>query len=147
MNKPLSNAFIAVFVAVMLLCGATVAATLFHQAALTEQITQVQANLTAVQGRLRKQEAEYAQYQAELPAVQAELDALQPQAGAAYEQEQALRQQRKDLRAENSALADELAVLQSQVDEAGVKAEQSLQALDHLEEALENIRDLHGLYE
>ena len=145
-NKP-PKALIAFVVAALLLCSATVTGTIFHQADVLEQISQLQANLSAVQGRLRKQQVEYAQALEALPSVQAELDILQPQADAAYEQEQLLRQQRKDLRAENAALADELAALQADVNAASAAADQSAQAIAHVQEALENLRLIYGLYE
>lgn len=146
-NKPFSKAFIALFVAVMLLCSAVVAGTLFHQAAMTEEISQLEANLDAVRQRLKKQQVEYDQVLAELPVVQADAEALQPEADAAYAQEQALRQQRKDLRAENSTLADELAALQAQVEEANAAAAQTAQAIVHLTDALEELKALSGLYD
>lgn len=147
MNKPLSRAFTAVLVAVLLLCSAVVAVTLFHQASVLEKLSQVQANLEAVQGRLRKQEAEYAQYQEELPLILAQVAELQPEADAAYELEQALRQQRKDLRAENSALADELDALQAQAGEASETAQQTAAAIERLQNALDALSGLYGLYE
>ena len=97
MFKPLPKALTALVVAVLLLCSATVAGTIFHHAAMTEKISQVQANLEAVQGRLRKQQAEYDEYLAALPQVELELAAIQPQANEAYAHEQALRQERKEL--------------------------------------------------
>lgn len=147
MNKPLPRLFTAVMVAVLLLCSAVVAFTLFHHAAVTEQITQVQANLDAVRGRLRKQQAEYAQYQEELPLILAQLEAVQPDAQAAYDQEQALRQQRKELRAENSALADELAALLVQANEASADAQLTADAITSLQEALNALEDLAALYQ
>lgn len=147
MNKSLPNAFIALFAAVMLLCGAVVAGSLFHQAAVLEEISQVAANLEAVHGRLRKQQLEYDQVLAELPVVLAEAAALQPEADAAYEAEQALRQQRRELREENAALADELAALQSQAEDVLSNADQTALALAHLTEALEELKALSGLYD
>ena len=147
MNKPLSNAFIALFVAVMLLCSAVVVGTLFHQAAMVEDISQLTANLEAVQGRLRKQQLEYAQVLEELPLIQAQLEAIQPEADAAYEAEQALRQQRKELRAENSALAEELTALEAQADDVNLDASRTAAALAHLADALEELKALSGLYE
>ena len=147
MKRPLPIAFAALLVAVLLLCGATVTGTLFHQAAVMEDISQLSANLEAVQGRLRKQEAEYAQVLEDLPRVLAELEAVQPEADAAYAQEQALRQQRKELRAENSALADELAALQAQAEVSSLDDAQTVQALTHLVEALEGLKALSGLYD
>lgn len=147
MNKPLSRTFTAMLVAVLLLCSAVVAFTLFHQASMMEKISQVQANLEAVQGRLRKQQLEYAQAIEALPVVQAELEVMQPEAQAVYEQEQTLRQQRKDLRAENSALADELAALQAQADAASAEVLQTAEAIDRLQDALNVIESLYGLYE
>ena len=142
MNKPLSRLFTAVMVAVLLLCSAVVAFTLFHQAAMTEQISHVQANLDAVQGRLRKQQAEYAQYQEELPLILAQLEAVQPDAQAAYDQEQALRQQRKELRAENASLAAALEALQAQTLESNSEAAATAEAILRLEQAL---TELHAL--
>lgn len=147
MKNALPNAFVALLVAVLLLCGATVTATLFHQAAVLEDISQLSANLEAVQGRLRKQQVEYAQVLEELPRVLAELETLQPEAEAAYAQEQALRQQRKELRAENAELADELSALQAQADESALDTAQTAQALTHLVEALEEMKALSGLYD
>ena len=145
MTKPVNRVFTALLVAVLILCSATVAASIFHEAAMVRKIADVQTNLAATQGRLRKQQQEYAEYQALLPQVEAELAALQPQADAAYEQEQALRQQRKDLRAENAALADELAVLLTQADDASAEARQTAQAIDHLIQALNGLTALYGL--
>lgn len=147
MRKPFPNAFIVIFVTIMLLCSAVVAGTLFHQAAVLEDISQLEANLDAVRQRLRKQQVEYEQVLAELPVVQAEAESLQPEAEAAYAQEQALRQQRKDLRAANSALADELAALLLQVDEATADAAQTAQAIAHMTDALEELKALSGLYD
>lgn len=147
MNKSLSNTFIALFTAVMLLCGAVVAGTLFHQAAVLEEISQLSANLEAVQGRLRKQQVEYEQVLTDLPEVLAQAANLQPEADAAYEAEQVLRQQRKDLRAENSALADELAALQAQMNEVLDESQQTSQAIFHLTDALEELKALSGLYD
>jgi len=145
MTKPLPKALAAVLVAVLLLCSATVAGTILHQAAMTEKISQLEANLEAVQGRLRKQQAEYAEYQARLPQVELELAALQPQADEAYAREQALRQQRKELRAENAALADEVTALLAQADDASAEALQTAQAIDHLVQALNELTALYGL--
>ncbi len=147
MFKPMPKAFVALFVAVMLLCGAVVTATLFHQAAMMEQISQVEANLEAVRQRLRKQQVEYAQVQEQLPLILAEADVLQPQAEAAYEQEQALRQQRKELRSANAALADELTALQEQTAQADEESARTAQALAHLMEALDALSALSELYE
>lgn len=147
MKNTLSKAFSALLVAVLLLCGATVTGSLFHQAAVEEDISQLTANLEAVQGRLRKQQAEYAQVLDDLPRVLAELDAIQPEADAAYEQEQVLRQQRKDLRAENSALADELTALQEQAEASSLDDAQTILALTHLVDALEELKALSGLYD
>ena len=147
MQKTMPKAFVALFVAVMLLCSAVVTAALFQQAAMTEQITQLEANLDAVRQRLRKQQMEYAQVQENLPLVLAEAEALQPQADAAYEQEQALRQQRKELRSANAALADELAALQAQAAQADDESAQTAAALQHLMNALDALSALSGLYE
>lgn len=147
MKNTLPSAFAALLVAVLLLCGATVTGTLFHQAAVLEDISQLSANLEAVQGRLRKQQMEYAHVLEELPQVLAELEAVQPEADAAYAQEQSLRQQRKDLRAENSALADELAALQEQADSSSLEDEHTIQALTHLVDALEELKALSGLFD
>ena len=147
MQKTMPKAFVALFVAVMLLCSAVVTAVLFQQAAMTEQITQLEANLDAVRQRLRKQQMEYAQVQENLPLVLAEAEALQPQADAAYEQEQALRQQRKELRSANAALADELAALQAQAAQADDESAQTAAALQHLMNALDALSALSGLYE
>ena len=142
MFKPLPKALVALVVAALLLCSATVAGTLFHQAGMTQQISQLQANLEAVQGRLRKQQAEYAEYIAALPQVEMELAVLQPQAAEAYAQEQALRQQRKDLRAENAALNDELSVLLSQADAAADEARATAQAVTALQDALDALEEI-----
>ena len=93
MKKAIPRWFTALLVAVLLLCSAVVASSLFYEASLRGQISDVQQTLSAVQGRLRKQEQEYAEYVAALPAVLAELSEVEPQAAAAYDQEQLLRQQ------------------------------------------------------
>ena len=142
MFKPLPKTLVALVVAALLLCSATVAGTLFHQAGMTQQISQLQANLEAVQGRLRKQQAEYAEYTAALPQVEMELAVLQPQADEAYAQEQALRQQRKDLRAENAALNDELTMLLSQADAAADEARATAQAVMALQDALDALEEI-----
>lgn len=147
MKQPISRAFTALVVAVLLLCSAAVAASIFHEASMQAKISHVRANLEAVQGRLRKQQLEYAQALEALPAVQTELETLQPAAQAAYEQEQTLRQQRKDLRAENSALADELSALQSQMDEASAAVAQTADAVQQLENALNALQNLHQLFQ
>ena len=147
MQKNLSNTFVALFVAVMLLCGVVVTSSLFHQAATLEEISQLSANLEAVQARLRKQQVEYAQVQEDLPRVLSELESLQPEADAAYALEQEMRDQRKALRAENAALAEELAALEAQVEAGAADADLTLQALTHLADALEKLKALSGLYE
>lgn len=145
MKKAIPRWFTALLVAVLLLCSAVVALTLFREASLTAQINDVQTSLTAAQGRLRKQQQEYAEYTAALPEVLAELAEIQPQAAAAYEQEQALRQQRKDLRAENAALAEELSALQSQSALDSSNAAQTADALTYLQNALADINALQQL--
>ena len=145
MKKPVHRIFTAVLVAALILCSVTVAASIFHEAAMVQKIADVQTNLDAVKGRLRKQQQEYAQVIEDLPKVQAELADVQPQADAAYEQEQLLRQQRKDLRAENAALSDELAALLVQADDASAEAVQTAQAIDHLVNALNELTALYGL--
>ena len=134
MKKVIPRWFAVLLVAVLLLCSAVVALSLFREAALRRQLSDMQASLTAAQGRLRKQQQEYDEYIAALPEVQAELAEVQPKAAAAYEQEQALRQQRKELRAENAALAEELAALQAQTAEDGTGDLQALEnALTYLQ--------------
>ena len=147
MNKPLSRIFTSIIVAVLLLCSAVVTFTLFYQASMLEKISHAQANLEAVQGRLRKQQQEYAQVIEMLPIVQAELAATQPEAQAAYEQEQALRQQRKDLRAEKASLEDELSALKVQTDAASAEVLQTAEAVERLQDALNALENLYGLYE
>ena len=147
MAKPLSRAFVACLVAVLLLCSAVVTFSVFHQASLTAQISKAHSNLESAQGRLRKQEAEYAQYQAELPLRLAELAELQPQADAAYEEEQRLRQLRKDMRAERSALKDELAALQEQAAASGEDNTRTAEAIARLYEALAALESIAGLTE
>ena len=147
MTKPLPKALAAILVAVLLLCSMTVAGTIFHQAAMTEKISQLEANLEAVQGRLRKQQAEYAEYQALLPQVELELAALQPQADEAYAKEQALRQQRKELRAENAALAAELAPLLTQTESASTEAEAVAQAVNALQDALNALEEIGQFFQ
>ncbi len=142
MFKPLPKALTALLVAALLLCSVTVAGTIFHQAAMTEKISQVQANLDAVKGRLRKQQAEYDEYLAALPQIELELAAIQPQADEAYAHEQALRQERKDLRAENAALSDELAALLSQADAASDEAAAAAQAVQSLQDALNALEEI-----
>jgi len=142
MFKPLPKALTALVVAVLLLCSATVAGTIFHHAAMTEKISQVQANLEAVQGRLRKQQAEYDEYLAALPQVELELAAIQPQANEAYAHEQALRQERKELRAENAALSDELTTLLNQADAASDEAAATAQAVQRLQDALDALEEI-----
>ena len=142
MFKPLPKAFAALLVAALLLCSATVAGTIFHQAVMAEKITQVQANLSAVQGRLRKQQAEYDEYLAALPQVELELAAIQPQANEAYAHEQALRQERKELRAENAALSDELTTLLNQADAASDEAAATAQAVQRLQDALDALEEI-----
>ena len=137
--------FSAMLVAVLLLCSAVVASTLFHQAALEEQIAGVQTSLSAAQGRLRKQQQEYAEYVAALPTVQAELAQIEPQAQAAYDLEQALRQQRKALRAENADLADQIAALNALTAENSADATQTLEALQQLQNALNTLQALQQL--
>lgn len=147
MTKPLPKALAAILVAVLLLCSVTVAGTLFHQAAMTEQISQLQANLDAVQGRLRKQQAEYAEYIALLPQIELELAAIQPQADEAYAREQALRQQRKDLRAENAALAAELEPLLALTDAASAEASAAAQAVTALQDALNALEEIGHFFQ
>ena len=146
MCKPLPKALVALVVAVLLLCSVTVAGTLFHQAGMTQQISQLQANLEAVQGRLRKQQAEYAEYTAALPQVEMELAVLQPQADEAYAKEQALRQQRKDLRAENAILSDELSALLIQADAAAHDAQAAAQAVMALQDALDALNEIYAFF-
>lgn len=146
MHKPMPKAFAALFVAVMLLCSAVVTATLFHQAAMTAQISHLEANLDAVRQRLRKQQMEFAQVQEKLPVILAEAEALQPEADAAYAQEQALRQQRKEMRAENASLAEELEALLAQSDAASAEAAQTAQAIEQLSDALDALAQLADLY-
>lgn len=147
MSKPLPKWLTAILVAALLLCSVTVAGTIFHQAAATEKISQLQANLEAVQGRLRKQQAEYDEYLAALPVIELELAAIQPQADEAYAKEQALRQQRKELRAENAALSDELTVLLSQADAAAEEASAVAQAVAALQQALNALEEIHGFFQ
>ena len=147
MTKPLPKALTALLVVILLLCSVTVAGAIFHQAAVTEQISQLQANLDAVQGRLRKQQAEYAEYIAALPEVELELAALQPQADEVYAKEQALRQQRKDLRAENAALAAELAPLLAQTEEASAEASAAAQAVTALQDALNALEEIGRFFQ
>lgn len=146
METSMPRWFTAVFVAVLLLCSAVMAGSLFHQASMEKQIADVQINLEAVQGRLRKQQQEYDQIKAELPAVQAELDEIRPQAQAAYEREQALRQQRKDLRAENAALAEEIAVLTSELENDPVAAA-TVQAIAYLHDTLTMLHQVYQVSE
>lgn len=147
MTKPLPKALAAILVAVLLLCSVTVAGTIFHQAAMTAQISQLQANLEAVQGRLRKQQAEYAEYLAALPQVELELAAIQPQADEAYAHEQALRQQRKELRAENAALAAELEPLLAQAQDASAEATAAAQAVTALQDALDALEEIGRFFQ
>lgn len=147
MTKPLPKALAAILVAVLLLCSVTVAGTIFHQAAMTAQISQLQANLDAVQGRLRKQQAEYAEYLAALPQVELELAAIQPQADEAYAREQALRQQRKDLRAENAALAAELEPLLALAEDASAEAAAAAQAVTALQDALNALEEIGHFFQ
>lgn len=145
MKQPLSRAFAAVLVAVLLLCSAVVAGTIFHRASMLEQISNVQANLEASRGRLRKQQMEYDQVVAELPVVLAKLADIQPQADAAHNKEQALRQQRKELRAENATLADELTSLLAQTSETSTDAALTLEALTLLQNALTELQTIRQL--
>ena len=147
MSKPLPKWLAVFLVAALLLCSVTVAGTLFHQAAATEKISQLQTNLDAVQGRLRKQQAEYAEYLAALPEVELELAAIQPQADEAYAKEQALRAQRKELRAENAALSDELATLLSQADAAADEASAVAQAVTSLQAALNALEEISVFFQ
>lgn len=147
MTKPLPKALAAILVAVLLLCSVTVAGTIFHQAAMTAQISQLQANLDAVQGRLRKQQAEYAEYLAALPQVELELAAIQPQADEAYAREQALRQQRKELRAENAALATELEPLLALAEDASAEAAAAAQAVTALQDALDALEEIGRFFQ
>lgn len=145
MKKPFPRWFAALVVAVLLLCSAVVAASLFREAALRQEIADVQTSLNAAQGRLRKQQQEYAEYMAALPAVLQELETVQPQADAAYAQEQLLRQQRKELRAENAALADEIAALQARTAEGSEEVTQTLDAVTQLQNALQAIQTLRRM--
>lgn len=142
MKTSMPRWFTALLVAVLILCSVTVAAFLFHQAKVTEDIAQAKISLEAVQGRLRKQQQEYAEALEALPAALAELETLQPQAQAAYEQEQSLRQQRKDLRAENAAQADEIAALTAKKAEDS-DAAATLEAIQQLEAALSALQQLY----
>lgn len=145
MEKITPRWFTALIVAVLLLCSVTVACSLFYEASMRTQIADVQTSLTAVQGRLRKQQQEYAEYVAALPAVLEELAKVEPEASAAYDQEQLLRQQRKELRAENAALQEEIALLQSQFTGSDADLTQTLEALQHLQNALLELRRLQQL--
>lgn len=147
MTKPLPKALSFILVAALLLCSATVAGTIFHQAAMTEKMVQLQANLEAVQGRLRKQQAEQAEYLASLPQVELDLAAIQPQAEEAYAHEQELRQQRKALKAENAILADELAALLSQADAASKDANDVAQAVLQLQQALDALKEITTFFQ
>lgn len=145
MEKVTPRWFTALLVAVLLLCSVVVASSVFYEASMRTQIADVQTSLSAVQGRLRKQQQEYAEYVAALPSVLEELATVEPQATAAYDQEQVLRQQRKELRTENAALADEIALLQSQFTGSDTDLTQTLEALKHLQNALQDLRALHQL--
>ena len=147
MKKLIPRWFTALVVAVLLLCSAVVASSLFREAALHQEIADVQTTLSAAQGRLRKQQQEYADYAAALPEVLAELETVQPQADAAYAQEQLLRQQRKELRAENAALADEIAALTAQSAQGSEEAAQTLEAITQLQNALAALDALAQLEE
>ena len=133
MAKPLPRAFVACFVAVLLLCSAVVAYSVFHQSSMAAKISKAQANLESAQGRLRKQEAEFAE--------------LQPLADATYAEEQRLRQQRKDMRAERNALQDELAALQERSAAFGEDNARAADAIAKLYEALSALEDIAGLTE
>ena len=145
MTKRIPGWFTALFVAVLILCCAVVAASVFREASLRAQIADAQSSLTTAQGRLRKQQQEYAEYTAALPEVLEALAVVEPQATAAYDQEQALRQQRKELRAENADLADQIALLQAQFTGSDADLSQTLDALMHLQNALQDLRALHQL--
>lgn len=142
MTRALPKALVVLVVAALLLCSVTVVGTIFYQASVTEQISQLEANLAAVQGRLRKQQAEYDEYVAALPQVEYDLAVIAPQAEEISAREQELRDQRKALRAENSALAEELNLLLSQADAAAQEAANVADAVQQLQDALDALQEI-----
>lgn len=145
MTKPISRAFAALVVIVLLLCSATVAGTILRNASIMGEISQVTANLEAVRQRLKKQQVEYAQVQADLPVALAELESLQPQADEAYALAQSLRQQRKELRAANAEQQTQIAALTARTEGASAEAEQTAQAIAYLLDALAALEALNAL--